>query len=105
MKKLNENPVLIIGGTLLLLIMLILLFIPNARCQVKPKQDSIQVYQFQVLPTNLNNGIKILQDKFLKNGTISDTVLLNSSLQMILGNGKMIKIANPEKKIITNPKK
>ena len=89
---------------LFLLIAFVLTISPEARSQEKPK-DSIQVYRFEVLPTNLNNGIKILQDKFLKNGTISDTVLLNSSLQMILGNGKMIKIANPEKKIITNPKK
>ena len=75
--------------------------------QEKPKPDSIQVYQFTVLPTNFNMANKILNDKFCpkdKSGTVSDTVLLQNAMQMLFSNGKAVKILNPEKKII-NPKK
>jgi hypothetical protein len=73
------------------------LFIPNASAQEKPKPDSITVYQFTVLPQGFKTGTQIIQDKFLKNGTISDTVLLQNAMQMLFSNGKSFKIVNPEK--------
>ena len=107
MKDLFKNPVIIIGGSLILLITLILYFSTNASAQEKPKPDSIQVYTFTILPANFNTANKILTEKFLKNGTVSDTVLLQNAMQMLFSNGKAVKIVNPDKqkeKLIT-PKK
>ena len=105
MKNLFKNPVFIIGGSLILLISLVLYLSTNASAQTKP--DSIQVYTFTVLPANFNTASKILSKKFLKNGTVSDTVLLQNAMQMLFSNGKAVKIVNPDKqkeKLIT-PKK
>ena len=90
---------------LAILIALVLFLSPQARSQTKP--DSIQVYTFTVLPSNFNTANKILSEKFLKNGTVSDTVLLQNAMQMLFSNGKAVKIVNPDKqkeKLIT-PKK
>ena len=96
MKKIFKNPVFIIGGSLILLIALVLYFSTNASAQTKP--DSIQVYTFTVLPQTLNMSVKVIQDICIPKGsTTKDTLVCNSLLNMIYGNGKMIKIPNPEK--------
>ena len=97
MKNILKSPIVIIGGTLLILLLLFFWFVPNASAQEKPKPDSITVYQFTVLPQGFKTGTQIISDKFLKNGTISDTVLLQNAMQMLFSNGKAVKIANPEK--------
>ena len=102
MKNLFKNQVFIIGGSLILLILLVLYFSANASAQEKP--DSIQVYTFTVLPANFNMANKILSEKFLKNGTVSDTVLLQNAMQMLFSNGKAVKIANPDKQKLISPK-
>jgi len=102
MKKLSKNPIVIIGGTLLILLLLFFWFVPNASAQEKPKPDSTQVYQFTILPANFNTANKILNDKFCpkdKSGTVSDTVLLQSAMNMLFSNGKAVKILNPEKEV------
>ena len=88
---------------LFLLIAFVLLTSAEARSQTKP--DSIQVYTFTVLPANFNTANKILSEKFLKNGTVSDTVLLQNAMQMLFSNGKAVKIANPDKQKLISPKK
>ena len=104
MKKLLKNPVFVILATLFIVLALIFYFVPNASAQTKP--DSIQVYTFTILPANFNTANKILTEKFLKNGTVSDTVLLQNAMQMLFSNGKAIKIANPDKpKEVIKPKK
>ena len=97
MKQFLKSPQFVIGGALLLTLLLAFLFIPEASAQEKPKPDSITVYQFTVLPQGFKTATQIIQDKFLKNGTISDTVLLQNAMQMLFSNGKSFKIVNPEK--------
>jgi hypothetical protein len=87
---------------LFLLIAFVLISSKEARSQEKPKPDSITVYQFTVLPQGFKTGTQIIQDKFLKNGTVSDTVLLQSAMNMLFSNGKAIKIVNPEKEVKKN---
>ena len=105
MKNLFKNPVFIIGGSLLILLLLFFWFVPNASAQEKPKPDSIQVYQFQILPAGFKTGTQIINDKFLKNGTVSDTVLLQNAMQMLFSNGKAVKILNPDKEVRINNSK
>ena len=100
MKKLFNNPIFVVLSTLILTLILIFWFAPNARAQSKP--DSIQVYQFIVTPQGFKTGTQIIQDKFLKNGTVSDTVLLQSAMNMLFSNGKAVKILNPEKEVKKN---
>ena len=105
MKKLIKSPQFVVGFTLILTIILMFLFNPEARSQTKP--DSIQVYTFTVLPANFNTANKILTDKFCpkdKSGTTSDTVLLQNAMQMLFSNGKAVKIANPDKQKLISPK-
>jgi len=100
MKKLFNNPIFVVLSTLILTLILIFWFVPNASAQSKP--DSITVYQFTVLPQGFKTGTQIIQDKFLKNGTVSDTVLLQSAMNMLFSNGKAVKILNPEKEVKKN---
>ena len=88
MKKQLTNPKTVILTTLFILLALIFATNPNASAQEKPKPDSITVYQFTVLPQGFKTGTQIISDKFLKNGTISDTVLLQNAMQMLFSNGK-----------------
>ena len=104
MKKILSNPIFVVLSTLLLTLALCFLFIPEASAQDRPKPDSITVYQFTVLPQAFKTGTQIIQDKFLKNGTVSDTVLLQSAMNMLFSQGKAVKIVNPEAKKITNLK-
>jgi len=107
MKKLFKNPVFIIGGSLILLIALVLYFSANASAQEKPKPDSIQVYQIIALPQGIDAAIKIISGKFMpkdKSGTYADSVLFGSIIDNLnIRNGKMIKIVNPDKAV--EPKK
>ena len=96
MRNLIKSPQVIITSCIILLCALIFAINPNASAQEKPKPDSIQVYQFTVLPQGFKTGTQIIQDKFLKNGTVSDTVLLQSAMNMLFSNGKAVKIVNPE---------
>jgi hypothetical protein len=84
---------------LFLLIAFVLISSKEARSQEKPKTDSVTVYQFTVYPQNFKTATQIINDKFLKNGTISDTVLLQSAMNMLFSQGKAVKILNPEKEV------
>jgi len=99
MKKHIQSPQVIITSIIILICAIIFAVNPNASAQEKPKPDSIQVYQFTVLPQGFKTGTQIIQDKFLKNGTVSDTVLLQSAMNMLFSNGKAVKILNPEKEV------
>ena len=99
MKKFLNSPQTIILGIIAIICTLIFIVNPNASAQEKPKPDSITVYQFTVLPQGFKTGTQIIQDKFLKNGTVSDTVLLQSAMNMLFSNGKAVKILNPEKEV------
>jgi hypothetical protein len=92
MRNLIKSPQVIITSCIILLCALIFAINPNASAQEKPKPDSIQVYQFTVLPQGFKTGTQIIQDKFLKNGT----VLLQSAMNMLFSQGKAVKIVNPE---------
>jgi hypothetical protein len=103
MKQKLKSPQVIILGAIIIICTLIFIVNPNSYAQEKPKPDSIQVYQFTVLPQGFKTGTQIIQDKFLKNGTVSDTVLLQSAMNMLFSNGKAVKILNPEKQKINSP--
>ena len=105
MRKLIKRPEFIITSTIIIICALIFLANPNASAQEKPKPDSITVYQFTVLPQGFKTGTQIIQDKFLKNGTVSDTVLLQSAMNMLFSNGKAVKILNPDKEVRINNSK
>jgi hypothetical protein len=102
MKKKLQSPQVIITGIIILICAIIFAVNPNSYAQEKPKTDSIQVYQFIVTPQGFKTGTQIIQDKFLKNGTVSDTVLLQSAMNMLFSNGKAVKILNPEKEVKKN---
>ena len=81
---------------LLVLIAMSLVSLAQVQPQQQKQPDSIQVYQFTMMPQTFNTGIKVLQDICIPKGSTSkDSLVFNSLSNMLFSNGKAIMVANP----------